>query len=142
MDKIVQAVKPDQTGMTAAGGKPAKAPPRFIDKVPLAPVVHTLAYPLEYDRVQYREVAIKHLVGADFARMKVLTVAGLDDNMVMLNLLTNIPLEVLRAMHADDFAELAEKAVPFIPARFLEGGQNSESGASMPASSPTSSTSP
>lgn len=117
MDTVVKAAK-----IPAAEedkGAAPKAAPRFIGDAGKTGS-HKLAYPLEWDGNEYHEATLDHLRGKDFGKLRMLTKMGVSEDVALIHLVTKLPVEVVDALHADDYVELMELSKAFIPARFLE----------------------
>lgn len=125
--KVTRAIKPAELP-TKVEGAAAKVAPRFL--VPQVTKSHALKFPIEWDGVEYREVALSRLKGADFEKYAALVRMGVDHTTIFTSLVTRLPVEIVQSLDADDFFDLMELVKDFIPARFLEteSGPHSETG--------------
>jgi hypothetical protein len=127
MDKVVKAVKPES--VVNSGEAAQKAAPRFLEGTPPASDTYPLKFPMEFDGQEYRSVTLSPLKGKHFKKMRLLIGMGVDPDDAILALVTGLPVEVLGELDGDDYTEVAERAVTFIPARFRTGSEpDSETG--------------
>jgi len=72
----------------------------------------TLAVPIEFGEMVYREVSIRRLKGRDFLKY-MNHLGGQDGN--LLCLVTGLPLDVIDEMDIDDIENVMEAAQDFLP---------------------------
>ena len=121
MDNVVKNTRAGATADAPAGEQAADKStpaPEFIGEVEHDS--YPLKHPLKWNGQEYREVEFAPLRGSAFHKLKLVgPVVGEDAAMV--HLVTGLPVEIVQALHADDYVEVLERIPPFIPARFLEG---------------------
>ena len=124
MDKVTKAVKLPEKVEEAT----PKAAPRFISGAPTTKE-YTLQHPMVWDDQEYRTLTFSHLKGRHFGELGLLQAMGVTNDVAMLHLVTGTPVEVIQAMHGDDYIEAVEISENFIPSRFLgKTPSESESG--------------
>lgn len=117
-EKIVRAAKPEEIGRAnekVAAAAPV-ASPKYLTARPTKTV--PLAFPLEWGGKEYHEVTFHRPTGMDFEHLREMTAKGIPDTVAMHVIVTDLPVEVVQALDAEDFAAIAEVAPDFIPARF------------------------
>ncbi len=140
MDNIVTAVRPeeeaapslkeaaqaaaqmakDSSANTTVTPKPG---PRYIEDPESD--TYDLKSPIAWDDVEYRTVKFTPMKGGDIHKFKTMALV-MDGDIVAIHLITGIPIEVVQFMVADDYVEVLERSVPFVPARFQEGMTDEE----------------
>ncbi|QPC87148.1 hypothetical protein GA830_10640 [Mesorhizobium sp. NBSH29] len=125
-DRIARAIKQPQTQIPE--GAAQKAAPRFL--VPTTEKTYDLKYPLEWEGVEYRQLAFKRLKGKDFKKFSMLMQMGADEGASLISLVAGIPVEIAQELDGEDFINVLLETRDFMPARFQEAmsGQTSETG--------------
>jgi len=144
VDNIVTAVRPEEEAApslkeaaqaaagavrneppTAASAESSPKPaPRYLTD--LETDSYDLKYPIEWDGVEYRQVVFAPLKGGDILKFRNMALV-LDEDMVAIHLITGLPVEVAQFLMADDYVEVLERSVPFVPAKFQGDSTDEES---------------
>lgn len=96
---------------TPGDGAAKKAAPSFTRTDKRSTTVK-LAWPLEYDGVQYDEISVKRLTGKDILGVR--KSAG-DAETAMFALVCGVPTEVIEALDAEDMIRIVDVAQDFLP---------------------------
>lgn len=121
-DKIVKAVKVDANGQPIADAPSAapaieqKHPPRFLREAGSKTI--PLQWPLEYDGIEYREITVGRLRGKAFRAMQALQ-GKHDDDDIVLHCMSGVPIAVIQALDAEDYAEAVAATYAFLPEKML-----------------------
>lgn len=122
MDKVVKATKADSVGESAPEATVVEIPaPVFLNEP--KPETFPFTHPLSWNGEEYREARFHPMCGGDFSKLKLMApVVG--EDIAMIHLVTKLPVEVVQALHGDDYVEVAERIGPFLPARLREAAES------------------
>lgn len=116
----LEAAKANAAQTEAIEQKPAPEPARLVAKKGKVRSKEVpLEWPVQYDGKVYDNLVVRRPFGSDFRRM-----ADFDpdkaEELQLASMLTEVPIEVIEALDADDYMELQEIVKDFLPRKLKD----------------------